>query len=188
MRVTEWNERYRTRERAEDFSAAPTPLLVETAQHLSPGRALDVACGTGRHALWLAERGWTAAAVDGSEVAIAALRSKAKQLGITVDARVADLANSGFSMEEAHWDLVLMCYYLQRDLFEPLKRAVVPGGLALVIVHIVEPGEQPTQTRLRTGELPGYFDGWEILHRYEGASRDPAHHRPVSEIVARRPV
>lgn len=187
MTLAEWNERYRTRERADDFSATPTPLVVETAQYLSPGQALDVACGAGRHALWLAARGWSTAAVDGSEVAIAALRSKAEQLAVTVDARVADLARGEFPLEEARWDLVLMCYYLQRDLFESLKNAVAPGGLALVIVHIVESGGEPTQSRLRRGELHTWFDGWEILHRYEGESRDPAHHRPVSEIVARRP-
>jgi SAM-dependent methyltransferase len=187
MTVTEWNERYRTRERADDFAAAPTPLLVETASHLVPGRALDVACGTGRHALWLASRGWSATAVDGSEVAIAALRSKAEQLGIKVDAHVADLAGPGFHMEESRWDLVVMCYYLQRDLFPSLKKAIVPGGLALLIVHIVEPGDAPTPTRAMPGELPSYFEDWEILHRYEGPSRDPAHHRAVSELVARRP-
>ncbi len=187
MTVAEWNERYRTRERADDFSAAPTPLVVETAQQMCAGQALDVACGAGRHALWLATRGWSTAAVDGSEVAIAALRSKAEQLGVTVDARVANLARGEFPMEEARWDLVLMCYYLQRDLFDSLKNSVVPGGLALVIVHIVESGGEPTPTRLGRGVLHTYFEGWEILHRYEGESRDPAHHRPVSEIVARRP-
>ena len=187
MTVTEWNERYRTRERTGDFTAAPTPLLVDTAQYLTPARALDLACGSGRHALWLAARGWSAEAVDGSEAAIAALRSEAHQLGVTVDAAVADLASPEFRIEESRYDLVLMCYYLQRDLFSSLKNAIAPGGLALVIVHIVESGEEPTPTRALPGELPSYFSDWEILHRYEGPSRDPAHYRAVSEIVARRP-
>lgn len=187
MTVTEWNERYRTRERTSDFTGAPTPLLVDTAQHLAPGRALDLACGTGRHALWLAARGWSSLAVDGSEVAIAALQSKAEQLGVAVNASVADLVSPDFRIEASRYDLVLMCYYLQRDLFSLLKNAVVPGGLALVIVHIVESGEEPTPTRAVPGELPSYFSDWEILHSYEGASRDPAHRRAVAEIVARRP-
>jgi SAM-dependent methyltransferase len=187
MTVTEWNERYRTRERTSDFTAAPTPLLVDTAQHLNPGRALDLACGTGRHALWLAARGWSASAVDGSEIAIATLQSKAEHLGVTVDASVADLVSPDFRIELSRYDLVLMCYYLQRGLFSSLKNAVVPGGLALVIVHIVEPGDEPTPTRAIPGELSSYFSDWEILHHYEGPSRDPAHHRAVAEIVARRP-
>lgn len=188
MTVAEWNERYRTRARVEDFNAAPTPLLVETAANLPPGQALDVACGAGRHALWLAARGWTTSALDGSEVAISALDTKARELGVTVDAQVRDLVQAGLPPGDAKWDLVVMCYYLQRDLFDSLKKAVMPGGLALVIVHTVEPGEEPTPTRARPGELLSHFRDWEILHQYEGESRDPAHHRPVAEIVARRPV
>ena len=188
MKIAEWNERYRAREQAGDFEAAPTPLVIETAAHLRPGRALDLACGTGRDSLWLAARGWSITAVDGSEAAIAALCLKADQLGMKVDARVADLTGPEFSVQERHWDLVMMCYYLQRDLFDVAKNGVTPGGIVLAVVHTTGPGEEPTGSRLRPGELTAYFDGWPILHRYEGASRDPAHRRPVAEIVARRPL
>jgi hypothetical protein len=80
-----------------------------------------------------------------------------------------------------------MCYYLQRDLFEPAKRGVVPGGIVIAIVHIPEPGDpHMTPFRLAPGELAGYFKDFEILHQYEGPSHDPAHKRWVAEIVARR--
>src|ERR1035437_1483741 len=70
MEISGWNERYRSGKRAiEDLGAPPTRLLMETAKHLEPGRALDLACGTGRNALWLAEHGWSVTAVDGSPVA-----------------------------------------------------------------------------------------------------------------------
>lgn len=187
MDIRGWNERYKERERTEDFEAAPTPLVLETARGLRPGRALDLACGTGRDTLWLAQQRWSTVAVDGSEAAITALRGKATQRSLTVDAHVADLTKGEFSLGEAQWDLILVCYYLQRDLFEPLKKAVVPGGRILVIVHTTQGGEGPTATRLRPGELAGYFASWPILHHYEGASRDPAHQRPVSEIVVQRP-
>jgi tellurite methyltransferase len=188
MDIAGWNERYRTRERTEDFVAAPTPLVIETAQGLPPGRSLDLACGTGRDTLWLAQHGWSVVAVDGSEAAITALRSKAEGRGLTVDARVADLTQAEFPLGESRWNLILMCYYLQRDLFDSVKGAVAPGGIVLTVVHITHPGEAPTATRLRPGELAGYFEGWPILHQYEGPSRDPAHKRPVAEIVARRPL
>ena len=64
----------------------------------------------------------------------------------------------------------------------------MPGAIVLAIVHITEPGEEPTYKRLRPGELRSYFDGWEILHSYEGKPADPDHQRAVAEIVARRPV
>jgi tellurite methyltransferase len=149
----------------------PSPLLVETAGKLKPGRALDLACGSGRNAIWLAEHGWQVTAVDRSPIAIPA-----------VDTRVADLEKHEFQIDEASWDLIVVCLYLQRDLFEPIKRGLKPGGVALVIVLLMEPGHERSLFRAHPGELAKYFDDWEILHYYEGKSSD--HHRAVAEIVA----
>jgi tellurite methyltransferase len=178
-----WDQRYRAEAR---LTAAPTPLVVETASSLRPGKALDLACGTGRNALWLACQGWDVTAVDGSSSAIEILDKNAAAQGLRIDARVADLEEGEYKIEPASWDFIAICYYLQRDLLEPAKRGVVPRGVLLVIVHIAEPGEKPTQFRLRPGELETHFNGWEILHSYEGKPRDTAHARAVGEIVARR--
>lgn len=188
MDIQDWEKRYRTGERpAEDLNAAPTPLLIETARRLPPGKALDLACGTGRHALWLAERGWTVTAVDGAPAAIEILGSRASRRGMAVDARVANLETGEFGIEPARWDLIVIAYYLQRDLFASAKMGLVPGGILLAIVHLAEPGGEPAEYRLAQGELKGFFRGWEILHYYEGNPNDPAHRRSVAEIVARRP-
>jgi hypothetical protein len=93
-----------------------------------------------------------------------------------------------FEIEPSRWDLVAICYYLQRNLFAPAKRGVVPGGLLISIVHITEPGEEGSPYRLRPGELEKYFAGWEILHYHEGKANDAAHRRAVAEIVARKPL
>ncbi len=199
MEITSWDERYRSgRRAAEDLNAPPTPLLVHTVSNLAlkrpsapanaPLRALDLACGTGRNALWLAEHGWTVTAVDAAPSAIAILKDRATQRSLTIDTRVADLTRSEFPIAPAAWDLIAMCYYLQRDLFEPAKQGIAPGGLLLAIVHVTEPGEEPTAHRLCPGELAGYLAGWEIIHYYEGKPDDPAHQRSVAEIVARRPL
>ena len=157
------------------MSLSPTPLLVETATKLKPGRALDLACGKGRNAIWLAEHGWQVTAVDHSPVVIP-----------SVDMRVADLEKHEFPIEEAAWDLIAVCYYLQRDLFEPVKRGVKPGGVVIVIVHIFEPGHEQSRFSLQPGELAKYFEGWEVSHYYEGKPRDPEHKRAVAEIAAIR--
>jgi SAM-dependent methyltransferase len=189
MEIGGWEERYRAeRCSAGDAEATPTPLLVETARHLAPGKALDLACGTGRNALWLAEHGWCVTAVDGASAAIEILRSRAAEREITVDARIADLEKGEYQIERSAWDLIVICYYLQRDLFQPAKEGLLPSGILLAIVHITEPGKEPTEHRLRPGELVKYFQGWEILHRHEGQPNDAAHRRPVAEIVARRPI
>jgi tellurite methyltransferase len=187
MDIHGWEQRYRSKERAsEDFDGPPTPLLVETANRLKPGKALDLACGTGRNALWLAAHGWNVTAIDAAPSAIDTLRNRASRLGIHVDARQADLEAGEYRIEHSCWDLLAICYYLQRDLFEPAKRGVVPGAVLLAIVHITEPGEEPTRTRATPGELASYFNDWEILHYYEGKPDDTAHRRSVAEIVARR--
>jgi tellurite methyltransferase len=189
MEIHDWNERYRLRERAaEDLDAAPTPLLVETAARLAPGKALDLACGAGRNALWLAEHGWEVTAVDGAAAAIEILRTRATERGLKINTIVADLEKDEFEIEPSRWDLIAMCYYLQRNLFEPAKRGVAPGGILISIVHVNEPGEADGPSHLRPGELEQYFADWEILHLFEGNANDSAHRRAVAEIVARRPL
>jgi len=188
MDIRGWDERYRSRERAaEDLDAPPTPLLMETAKQLKPGKALELACGTGRNALWLATQGWSITAIDAAAAAIETLRNRASKLGINLEARQADLERGEYRIEHSSWDLIAICYYLQRSLFEPAKAGIVPGGVLLAIVHITEPNEEPTHTRAKPGELKTYFDGWEILYYYEGKPNDTAHKRSVAEIVARRP-
>ena len=182
MDLRGWDDRYRS----EDLEAPPAALLVDTAQRLRAGKALDLACGTGRNAIWLAEHGWSVTAVDGAPAAIEILSRRASERELWVDARVADLERGEFRIEPSTWDLIAICYYLQRDLFEPAKQGLAPNGVFIAIAHVAEPGEEPTYKRLRQGELESYFQGWEILHRYEGKPRDAAHQRSVAEIVARR--
>jgi tellurite methyltransferase len=189
MEIRKWDERYRLGDLAkEDSAAAPNPLLVETASKLVRGRALDLACGAGRNAIWLAEQGWDVTAVDGAPGAIEILRRRAAERGLTVKTRVVNLANADYPIEPDSWDLIAMCFYLQRSLFDPAKQGIRPGGVVLAIVHIANLGEKPTEHQLSPGELETYFSGWEILYRCEGMPNDLAHKRPVAEMVARRPV
>jgi SAM-dependent methyltransferase len=182
-----WDQRYRSKERAEeDLQIEPTELVAQTARKLPPGKALDLACGSGRNALWLAKQGWDVTAVDGSDAAIQILEKRAQRENVNVKTVVADLHKSEYTIEPSYWDLITICYYLQRDLIEPAKHGVRPGGVLLIIVHTTEGDEQPTESRLRPGELAHYFTGWKILHSYEGKPNDPAHRRSVAEIVAKK--
>ncbi len=152
-------------------------MVAEACADLKPGRALDLACGKGRHAVWLAERGWKVTAVDRSEEAIAALRAACPQ----VDARVADLEKHEFEFEPGAWDLIVISLYLQRDLFEPAKQGLKPGGVLVAIV-LLENGSGG-RFRMKPGELATYFEGWEVLGRFEG--RRDGHW--TSEIAVRKP-
>ncbi len=144
----------------------PSPLLVETAGKLKTGRALDLACGTGRNAIWLAEHGWKVTAVDRSPITIPG-----------VDTHVADLEKHEFPILEAAWDLIVVAFYLQRDLFEPVKRGIRPGGVALVIVHMVEPGHEQSRFSVQPGELAKYFrwlGDFALLRRQASRSGSPS--------------
>ena len=184
MTLQEWDERYRAGEKLFD---KPSPLVVRFASGLAPGAALDVACGPGRNALYLAQRGWRVTAVDGSQVAIEILRERARQRKLEVDACVGDLERHEFEIRADVYDLICCCYYFQRDLFPQIRSGVRPHGLVIAIVHLPSPAEpQEKPRRARPGELRSYFEDWEILHYYEGASNEPEHHRPVAEMVAKR--
>jgi tellurite methyltransferase len=184
MDIAGWEEKYRSGDRGTED--VPTILLVEIADKLAPGTAIDLACGTGRNALYLAERGWAVTAVDGSQTAINLVNRRSAARDLQVYTEVADLTAPSFTMPADAFDLVVIAFYLQRDLFARVKPAVRPGGVVVAIAHTPESGEKWSEKRARPGELRGFFTGWDLLWEYEGPSRDPAHRRPVTEIVARR--
>lgn len=182
MNIAGWEQMYRSGERGNEN--APTILLIETLEKLPAGTAIDLACGAGWNAVYMAERGWTVTAVDGSERAIELVEQRAAERGVRVQTRVSDLTKPDFMMPPDAFDLVLIAYYLQRDLFAKVKAAVRPGGVVIAIAHTPEPGKPWSEKRAAPGELRTFFEGWDILWEYEGPSRDPAHKRPVAEIVA----
>lgn len=121
--------------------------------------------------------------MDSSPAAIAALQQAAPGL----DARLADLERHEFQINENAWDLILIIRYLQRDLFEPAKRGLRPGGLLIAVVHLFQPGHETSRFSLYPGELAAYFKDCEILHYREGKPQHNPCGRAVAEIVARRP-
>ncbi|MSV28526.1 MAG: methyltransferase domain-containing protein [Bryobacterales bacterium] len=159
-----WDERYLA---GEGLGAEPAPLVVHAAGLCSPGRALDLACGPGRHAILLSALGWQVTAVDASHVAIAALRSR----NLKIDARVADLERGEFVIEPAAWDLICDFSYLQRDLFSPIGAGIRPGGLFVGSFRLTG------RFCVRPGEIRELFSHWEILHYSETGA---------AEIIARK--
>ena len=185
MDLASWDEQYRnSADSPTERRAVPNPLLVAAAHDLHPGRALDLASGIGHNALWLAEQGWSVTAVDGSATAIDILRGRTGHLGVMVDAQVADLEDSSFTIAAGRYDLIAMCYYFQQTLIEQCRQGLVPGGVMVVIALLMEPGKEHSTFRLQPMELLGYFADWDILRYREGI--DAWEHK-VAELVARRP-
>lgn len=131
-----WQDFYRSR--GQVWSGRPNVRLVEVARDLEPGTALDLGCGEGGDAVWLAGRGWRVTAVDVAPAALERVREHAAQAGVAVVTERHDLAQS---FPEGSFDLVSACFFqspLELPREEVLRRAaaaVAPGGMLLVVDH-----------------------------------------------------
>jgi SAM-dependent methyltransferase len=133
----EWDARYSEREGAM-WSGRPNGRLLVEAAGLTPGRALDVGCGEGADAIWLARSGWTVTAIDISDVAVSRARDAAKRAGAAVDWLCGDALQTSFLT--GSFDLVSMQYpALPKAAGEAavwaLLATVRPGGLLLAVYH-----------------------------------------------------
>jgi SAM-dependent methyltransferase len=135
---SEWDERYASAERV--WSGEPNATLVEVASALNPGRALDVGCGEGADAVWLAAHGWEVTAIDVSPVALQRAAAHARAAGVTVSWRRAGLLDA--ALAPAAFDLVSAQYPALRRAGPgdnanelALLAAVAPGGTLLVVHH-----------------------------------------------------
>lgn len=159
-----WDERYATGEYVP--RSAPSPFLVEWLPRIPVGRALDVATGTGRHALQLAEAGFEVDAVDISEVAVERARRSADERGLQVDWHVADL--DADPLPGADYDLITVLRYRNEQLWPRLRDALAPDGWILVEhhlqTHLDVRGPSNPAFRLAPGELLTAFPGLRTVH------------------------
>ncbi len=133
MDSSEWDARYAAADLV--WSAEPNQFLPPAVEGSTPGRALDLACGEGRNAIWLAREGWEVTAVDFSPVAIGKARRIAGDT--EVDWRVGDV--TAFETEPVH-DLVVIFYvHLPgrefAELFGVARAALAPGGRLFGVGH-----------------------------------------------------
>lgn len=112
------------------FSTQPNQFLVRTIAGRPPGRALDVAMGQGRNALWLASHGWTVTGFDISPVAIDQARKEAANRALTIDALVTPWED--FDWGTGKWDLIVFSYFLPPAALPKAWTALKPGGLILI--------------------------------------------------------
>lgn len=127
-----WDARYAASELV--WSASPNRFVVEELAYLRPGRAVDVACGEGRNAIWLAQLGWQVTAIDFSQVAL----DKGAQLA-------GDLPITWVCADVTHWrgadvDLALVAYlqvgaHARETVMRAAFEALAPGGTLLVVAH-----------------------------------------------------
>jgi SAM-dependent methyltransferase len=131
-----WDERYADRDLV--WSATPNRTVEAQVEGLPPRRALDLAAGEGRNAIWLAEQGWQVTALDFSPVGADKGRQLAAARGVDVDWVVADATT--WDPPEAGFELVVVAYLqlpedARRAAHQRAARAVAPGGRFLLVAH-----------------------------------------------------
>lgn len=123
-------------------------MVVEVVSSLRPGRALDVGAGEGRHAVWLASRGWRVTALDFSAVGVERGREHAQREGVSVDFVVGDVAD--WEPVSGGFDLVLVSYlHLEEEAMERVRGWVAPGGRLVVVGHAAGGAAGPRNPRFR---------------------------------------
>jgi len=169
----------------------PIPILEDIIDSLPDGRALDVATGTGRNAIYLADNGYTVDAVDVSDVGLREAQEKAKNTGVSVNWIQADVIE--YPLSDNSYSVITMSYFTALEMIPKLKDALEPGGYLIIELHLrttdeIDYGPDDQKKRLRASELLHACLDLTILHYSAHRRRskdDTDKQNAVCTIVAR---
>lgn len=149
----------------------PAEFLVENIDLLPAGRALDVAMGNGRNAIYLAARGFKVEGVEKSPDAVADALERARRAGVSITAHVVDLEKN-YAIENGAFDVIICFNYLQRSLVSQIKDGLRAGGMVVYETFIIDQRQfgRPTNPDflLEHNELLEMFRDFRCLRYREG--------------------
>jgi len=183
-----WDERYKGKrfvpgEKANLFLRSQIGLLQK-------GRALDIATGEGRNAVFLALRGFDVDAVDISDVGLRKARRLAGAMGVKLHTILADLDT--YQIEKGKYDLIANFYYLNRRLVSKIKKGLRRGGKVIFETYILEHrdlgtgGPKNPKYFLKPNELLNFFKGFRILFYREGIFREGGKRKAIASLIAQK--
>jgi len=164
-----WDRKYETE--AYIFGKEPVGFLREHIDLLPQGKALDIAMGEGRNAVFLAKNGFDVDGCDISEIAVKKALDLAKESNVKIHAFVADLET--YKLPKNTYDVIACFYYLQRDLVPQMKEALKPGGMIIYETYTIEnlelgfEGPKNKDYLLKPNELLDLFKGLKIIYYRE---------------------
>lgn len=180
-----WEQRYS----AVDFEVAPPSQVLQRLQPFFPPlvstdlaqrpRALDIAGGAGRHAIWLAELGYRVTLIDIAEAGLHIARDRATQHGVQLETIQLDLDDS--PLPPGPWDLILCSMFLDRSLFKRAAPVLAPQGTLVYLqptqTNLTRHEKPPRDFLLEDGEMPSLVTaaGLNIIHYEEGWLEDGRH-------------
>ena len=182
-----WNQKYRE---TPGVWLEPDPFLAwafsKYIQPLLPqgGSALDLAGGAGRHSIWLAKLGWDVTLIDLSETGVELARQNAGPLASHIHCVIDDLTQ--FRASQTQFDVVMGFFYLEREIFPEIVKAVCPGGVLLYKTYTADQlklpgGPKDASHLLARGEILRLVGGMRVLHYCETVAE-----KATAEIVARK--
>lgn len=182
MDKQQWEQHYQAKE--SDELQPPDTLLTDNRKLLTGGTALDIATGSGRNALFLAECGYQVTAIDRAESAVQLVRANAKKRGLYINAVTADMLDVDLGTEQ--FDLIANFYFLERDLIARIKQALKPGGLLFfeTFTSYGIPRDDPRYRKflIDPNELLSLFDDFFIMFYFERVRIEKA----VASMIAKK--
>lgn len=182
-----WEERYQTGEY--DPREEPSPLLRRYVDWLPDGQALEIATGTGRNALFLAENGYDVQGVDVARSALERARERAAEQGLSEATEWIQADIDEFDLPAATYDVIVVTYYYNFDRLPDLKDALAPGGVLVYEHHLrttddVDRGPSGDRYRMRSNDLLRACLDLTILH-YEETTRGEDRRASIASLLAR---
>lgn len=176
-------------DRRDEATRPPSQFLLAHLADLPPGRAVDLACGDGRHAIWLARQGWKVTAIDYARANLERLTHIARQERLPIAALQADLTE--IALPPQHFHVAVNIRYLQRSLIDEIKSTLRRGGV-IVFETFIRDQRQLGHPRnpafmLERGELAARFADFDILASEEGRFETESGPAFLARLVARRP-
>ncbi len=184
-----WDTRFKGKGFA--FGKEPNPFLKKYIHLLPKGRALDIASGEGRNAVFLAQHGFEVDAVDISEKGLKKSMKLAREKGVRINPFLADLDQS--QIEKEKYDLIANFYFLRRSLIPKIKRGLKKGGRVIFETYTLEQrnlgtgGPKQAKYFLRPNELLRLFKNFHILFYREGIFREGGRKKAVASLIAEKP-
>jgi 2-polyprenyl-3-methyl-5-hydroxy-6-metoxy-1,4-benzoquinol methylase len=183
-----WNERFNKRGFALGKEAN---LFLKRHAHILPkGKALDLATGEGKNAVFLAQHGWEVDAVDISPIGLKKVRRLAKENGVAIDTRLADL--DAFQIDREGYDVILNFYFLNRRLIPKIKKGLKRGGKVIFETYLVDQrhlgtgGPKDPKYFLQHNELLHQFKDFRVIRYREGIFTEGGKRRALASLIAEK--
>jgi tellurite methyltransferase len=183
-----WDQRFKGEEFA--FGKKANPFLRRHIALLPKGKALDLATGEGRNAVFLAQHGFDVDAVDISEIGLRKAQKLAREMRVKIHTFLADLDN--YQTEREQYDLILNFYFLNRSLIQKIKRSLKKGGMVIFETYTLghrslgTGGPKDPRYFLKPNELLNLFKEFRILFYREGIFKEGGKRKAIASLIAQK--